>query len=149
MQQRIYENKYWVSTLSIDSYEDGVPKGRMSNPFYEQPQSFDSLTQFLKLMECTLDLTKLPQSFTVRRSFEPSPGYVLKGPNKEPRASGKLATFSLCIRFRQNSSWQGSLQWLEEGKRQSFRSALELIILMDNALQTAARRQEGAEENTA
>ena len=38
------------------------------------------------------------------------------------------------VLFRQHASWQGELLWLEKDARQSFRSALELITLMDSAL---------------
>ncbi|MBE6598234.1 MAG: hypothetical protein E7638_02190 [Ruminococcaceae bacterium] len=47
---------------------------------------------------------------------------------------GKLATFTVRILFRQNTSWQGYLMWMEKGREESFRSVLELIFLMDSAL---------------
>jgi len=55
-------------------------------------------------------------------------------PPEETVREGKLATFAVRILFRQNASWQGSVTWLEGDRSQSFRSALELILLMDNAL---------------
>lgn len=148
MRDKATASPYWLSTVSIDSYEDGVPKGRLHNPFFESPQSFESLTQFIRIMECTLDLTKTPQSFTSHRSFAP-PGQSFRLRNSTVPERGKLASFSLCIRFRQNSSWQGQLHWLEEGRRQNFRSTLEMILLMDSALQSAGRRQKEANGNTA
>jgi len=36
--------------------------------------------------------------------------------------------------FRQHASWQGGVLWVEGKAEQSFRSALELILLMDSAL---------------
>ncbi len=142
------DNRYWISTVCIDSYKDDVPVGWISNPFFEAPQRFESMMQFLKIMECTLDLTKQPQSFTTRRCFTPSPEHVFSKTSASVER-GKLASFSLCIRFRQNASWQGQLHWLEEGSRKNFRSALELMLLMDSALQAARRRREGAKENSA
>ena len=50
------------------------------------------------------------------------------------RQRGEAATFALRILFRQNASWQGSITWLEGEAEQSFRSVLELILLMDSAL---------------
>jgi len=141
-------NRYWISTICIDSYKGDVPSGWISNPFFEAPQRFESLMQFIKIKECTLDLTKQPQSFTSQRCFTPSPEHVF---SKKAAAveRGKLASFSLCIRFWQNASWQGQLHWLEDGSRQNFRSTLELTLLMDSALQAARRRREGAKENSA
>ena len=34
----------------------------------------------------------------------------------------------------QDASWQGSVTWLEQGQEESFRSVLELILLLDSAL---------------
>jgi len=42
-------------------------------------------------------------------------------------------TFLVKIKYRQNSSWQGSVQWVEAGKTQNFKSCLELMRLMDTA----------------
>jgi hypothetical protein len=49
---------------------------------------------------------------------------------------GKLATFSLRILFRQNASWQGSITWCEGRSEESFRSVLELLMLMNSALES-------------
>ena len=43
-------------------------------------------------------------------------------------------TFLINIKYRQNSSWQGTVQWVETGKIQNFKSCLELIRLMDLAV---------------
>ena len=44
------------------------------------------------------------------------------------------STFLVKIKYRQNSSWQGSVQWVEAGKTQNFKSCLELMRLMDTAV---------------
>lgn len=44
------------------------------------------------------------------------------------------ASFLIQVQFRQNATWQGSIQWLDQKKAQRFRSTLELIQLMDSAL---------------
>lgn len=48
----------------------------------------------------------------------------------------KAANFNIKIISRENQTWQGAIQWLDEGKAQNFRSALELIRLIDSALGT-------------
>ena len=48
-------------------------------------------------------------------------------------------SFLVNIKYRQNSSWQGTVQWVESGKTQNFKSCLELIRLIDTAV--------GASEN--
>jgi len=42
--------------------------------------------------------------------------------------------FSLRILYRQNASIQGEIQWLNRGKKMFFRSLLELIMLLQEAL---------------
>ena len=53
---------------------------------------------------------------------------------KKITAKGKVATFTIRVLFRQHTSWQGTILWLEKNMEQSFRSVLELILLMDSAL---------------
>lgn len=48
--------------------------------------------------------------------------------------NGEKATFTIQVQFRQNATWQGTIAWMENKKIQQFRSALEMIKLMDNAL---------------
>lgn len=43
-------------------------------------------------------------------------------------------TFIVKILNRNNSTWQGTVTWVEEQKVQNFRSALELLKLIDGAL---------------
>ena len=43
-------------------------------------------------------------------------------------------TFLIKIMDQQNGTWQGSVTWVEEQREQHFRSALELLKLIDGAL---------------
>lgn len=43
-------------------------------------------------------------------------------------------TFIVKIHDCQNATWQGSVLWVEEQKEQYFRSALELLKLIDGAI---------------
>ena len=42
--------------------------------------------------------------------------------------------FLIRIQFHQNSTWQGTIQWLEENKTLPFRSVLEMLHLMEEAV---------------
>ena len=135
--------KLWIpenrkTTVCVDSYRDGILQGRFYGPD-GSAQSFPSLSRFLILMEEMLELNNEPQSDTVHRKFST----LLLPPETEilwnSIRRGKQATFEMQILFRQHSSWQGVLFWKEQHREQSFRSVLELILLMDSAL----REQEG------
>jgi len=43
-------------------------------------------------------------------------------------------TFEISVKFTQNSTWQGQIHWIEKNQKQNFRSALEMLKLMDEAL---------------
>lgn len=142
MQSRICGNEYRTTVVCVDCYDNSELRGRFYNPYQPQGKSFASLMEFLKAMEDALDEMQLPQSFTAVRSFGRPLEQRSGGPPSAEGKEGRLATFSLRILFRQNASWQGSVTWLEGGVEQSFRSALELIFLMDSALSPSDRAGE-------
>ena len=118
--------------VCVDSYDGGVPRGRLYLPG-QQGQRFDSLSQLLLRAEQLLEQGGA-QSFTIPRIFALAKPLRSAPCDADELARGKAATFEMRVLFRQHASWQGELLWLEKGARQSFRSALELITLMDSAL---------------
>lgn len=48
---------------------------------------------------------------------------------------GRDATFIIRVQYRQHSSWQGEIVWVDGGRRRCFESVLELIRLIDKALE--------------
>jgi len=50
------------------------------------------------------------------------------------RDGSSKGTFEISVKFQQNSTWQGEIHWIEKDRRQNFRSALEMLKLMDEAL---------------
>ncbi|WP_294783780.1 hypothetical protein [uncultured Eubacterium sp.] len=47
----------------------------------------------------------------------------------------KTETFIVKVMNKQNATWQGSVTWVDEQREQYFRSALELLKLIDGALE--------------
>lgn len=45
-------------------------------------------------------------------------------------------TFIIDVKCAQNHTWQGTVSWVQKQKRIPFRSALELIKLIDSAVGT-------------
>ncbi len=45
------------------------------------------------------------------------------------------STFLIRIHFKQNSNWQGTIQWVEINQTISFRSVLELTLLINQAVE--------------
>lgn len=134
VQNRMWGNEYRTTVVCVDSYEQSVLTGRLYNPYLSEGRSFSSVMEFLRMMEDLLNGMNFPQPFTSIRSFQKSQEHEQSGPPEHQPQEGKVGTFSVRVIFRQNSSWQGSVSWLEKGAEDSFRSALELLLLMDSAL---------------
>ncbi len=124
--------------LKVYSYKNKNITGALNNLRLDQDLKFENLTQMLLGIEQILDMIQYPQASLETRSFSQVTGSV------EPEKALKLAadkgkdtpiaTFKLNILFRQNASWQGSLVWLEDNSEVQFRSALELVQLLDSVL---------------
>ncbi len=133
MIERCWGEDYRTTVVCIDSWEEDVPSGRFYNPSQPEGRSFHGMVQFLQEMEQALDAMDFPRSFTALRTFAVPPE-AAADPALTQRETGELATFAVRILFRQNVTWQGSISWLEGKMEQTFRSALELILLISSAM---------------
>jgi competence protein ComGF len=134
MNTQLHENVFRTTLICIDGYENKVMRGKILNAYYADVISFRSTMDFILSMEKLLEELNWPQSFSSKRAFKKvEDNTLLTEANKTVKA-GELATFSIRILFRQNSSWQGSILWHEKNQGESFRSVLELLTLMDSAL---------------
>jgi len=64
-----------------------------------------------------------------------------EGDGRENRqgAGNAKCTFEVTVRFQQNSTWQGQIHWIEKNQKQNFRSALEMLKLMDEAVEEGTK----------
>lgn len=116
--------------ICVDSYDNSILQGRVHS-LPDQQMAFCSLSQLLIQMEHRLEHSCQRKEPYHRFCAEP----YFPGAAAPTWQKGKLATFRLRILFQQHTSWQGTLQWLEGAQEESFRSVLELVILLDSALQ--------------
>ncbi len=141
--------------VSLDSAQDSNLTGRLYSGFYRKVYNFDSETELLLAMDRLCDSMQFPQASFKSRSFESkySKTFVRKVENfMESEIDTALqqdrATFLVHIKFRQNASWQGSITWVEKEKTKNFRSALEMLKLMDEARHPAVKEVVDWEETT-
>lgn len=132
-------NEMCSSRICVDEYHEGEIRGRIYNNYYAEPIVFENAIQFLKKMEALFDGFEYPQKTLKTRSFRRSGEEKLIGQMalSEPQpqdARGRKATFHVKVVFRKNATWQGNILWVDQKKEESFRSALELLELMDSAL---------------
>ncbi|WP_295867839.1 hypothetical protein [uncultured Oscillibacter sp.] len=135
MGEKRWQNQYRDTLVCIDSWDDGVCTGRLIHRELPGPVGFRGVMQFLLEMEKLLDDMQFPEPFAKTRSF--TQGTPLTGVSAQDTQKGHVATFNLRVLFRQNASWQGSLQWLEGHQEASFRSVLELLLLLNSTVEEA------------
>ena len=61
--------------------------------------------------------------------------------NSNHNIDKKKGTFVVKIEFCQHGTWQGKVIWAEENRSERFRSTLELVRLMDEAMAVGAQVQ--------
>lgn len=142
-----------TSVIMITSYEDKNLRGIYYNSYYGEEIEFGNLTRLLLLMEDAMDELNSPQASTRNRRFEDIPkpeerASLQRNWPRKPRQEAIIATFRVRVLFRQGASWQGKLSWMEKGKEMSFRSALELVKLIDSALPQPKPVQEPQDSTT-
>ena len=49
-------------------------------------------------------------------------------------------SFIVDIRYQEHATWQGTVTWVNENKTQHFRSALELLRLIDSTMENENQR---------
>lgn len=142
MQGDLRGNEYRLTTVCIDRYEQRVLCGRLYHPCIKGCEPFRSAVEFLKRMEELLDGMRFPQSFLANRVFRSPAELAGERLENAPLPKGGLATFDLKVLFRQNASWQGSVAWREGQSEESFRSVLELLLMMDSAVSVSCAADE-------
>ena len=126
--------------ICVDSVQDGEPSGFLYNP---ERIAFLGYLSLINVMDRFFDRMQCPQAYYQYRAWQAKKSDQ-RQPEKEVTQfmaeealhskNGEKATFTIQVQFRQNATWQGTIAWMENKKIQQFRSALEMIKLMDNAL---------------
>lgn len=142
---RIYHSRNVVN-LCIDTYDEEKQCGRLWSQCMGGPVAFTSLFEALEKMESLYDALQYPFAATEIRSFLPEGSrkrcgtWSSPGEDRAPESfsemlshRGRDATFIVRVQYRQNSSWQGEVVWMDTGKRTYFGSVLELVKLIDAA----------------
>jgi len=52
--------------------------------------------------------------------------------------------FEVMVYNKQNATWQGRIQWIDQKQKQNFRSELEMLKLMNEALSEGETEEEPA-----
>ena len=131
-----------VVKLCFDTLGHGEWKGKLYTRYHENAISFSNASELLERMEWFYDWLDFPQASTKTRSFREiktqsatinKRNHVIVTRQEDmDKQRGDKATFVVRVQYRQNATWQGQVTWTEENKTVAFRSALELLKLIDS-----------------
>lgn len=148
-----------IVRICIDEHDDCDWKGRIYTRLSEEPVWFQNMDEMLNVLGTFWDTIGFPQEATINRRFTERQVIRLKTQKKVTfqvmyletgrkdkikvelseddmdKKRGNQDTFVVRIQYRQNATWQGHVTWVEENKTVAFRSALELIKLLDSTRQ--------------
>ena len=127
--------------ICVDENDRGSERGRCYSRYSVEPSRFNDLNVLLLKMDRLMDRINFPQASTQSRDFfdrrettERKEAERMRATDDILSQTGEKATFVVNIQYRQNATWQGKVFWAETGKSCNFRSALELLKLIDGAL---------------
>ena len=117
-------NEYFA-ILCVDAVDHNISSGRFYCGDLTCERNFVGIDQFMLMMDSLLDGGEVSSSEHSGAVWQP----------------GKIATFKLQILFRRNATWQGSVMWLETRHEEKFRSVLELMSIIHQALGPAQKQR--------
>lgn len=148
-----------LCSVCVDSVRRGECSGRLFHYYTAQPVPFRSRYEMVAAIDALCDRLEYPQAAEQPRRFGHSQpaaekqSEVKRWMSKDELSGqkGRMATFVVHVMHRQNATWQGTVVWAEKNQKASFRSALELIKLMDGAVEESlpdpGAPQESSEEH--
>lgn len=128
--------------VCINSFELHEPVGVLYTVTQPEPIAFNGAIQLCNIMDEYFTANKAPQQTHEYRSFsskkqkstEENTMAEIITQSELPNENGQKGTFIVYVQFRQNASWQGQIQWVDGKKTQKFRSTLEMLKLIDEAV---------------
>ena len=156
-----------IVRICCDKHGDGDWSGRLYPREREPPFQFQNTGQLLDRLDRFDNWLGYPQESVVNRSFEKAPGRERNGEmagvkrrqirqkgekvlvvNEEAmkKHQGDRATLVVRSLYRLNASWQGQVTWAEKDTTVPFRSALELLKLIDSTAVESEDSWDGGDE---
>lgn len=122
-------------TISVDDIDDQGIKGILFQSSKPYGIRFDGLMEMLFIMDNIFDDRGYPKQTVKVRCF---PAAIFSKPDErrteQPERKGRLATFCIFIQYRYHASWQGTITWEEENKKEMFESELQFILFIQSVL---------------
>ena len=142
--------------LAIDGRVGPYIRARYYTSYSREEHPVSSWDQLFFELEKFYDDLRFPFPTTNTRSFIEEPKRSYPEPRKAKvmkdeellMKHGDLGSFIIRVQHRQNSSWQGRITWVEKNQTMYFRSAWEMMKLMESALDTVSAPEDMEDEAT-
>ena len=142
--------------IGIDQYNGSDWNGKIYTRLNKEAINFRNIGEMLEVLENIWNTIGYPQESMINRRFLAQQKLIAKkelirvsyfddGAKDKIKVElseadmekrrGEQDTFIVRIQYRQNATWQGHVTWVDENKTVPFRSALELIKLIDSTQQ--------------
>lgn len=134
--------------LCVNQSENGILEGRLYHGYHRKEGiPFYGYEDVIRISESLFNALGFPRMGTIdrdisgrNRRYKKKEGMQKVMKDEELLAQhGDMGTFVIRVQHRQHSSWQGRVTYLDENKTVSFRSLLELIKIIDGALDNTER----------
>jgi hypothetical protein len=134
--------------VCVDGVKNSVVSGRVFSQRLKDIIEFPDLTNLVLRLDRLMDEQKYPQAFQRKRRFKlpalrnsKAPVDAVEGDERPymdeevvDTAVGAKATFILQIVSRQNTNWQGYVDFLDGAGVKEFKSELELLEMINDFL---------------
>lgn len=143
----------WGIILCVDYYRDEKINGRIYHRYQTEPIRIGGMLEAVFEIDAFFDRLGYPfpgteSHYFIKHEKTQRIKMTRKLSDEEMlKNNGEQGTFIIRVEQRQHSSWQGRVTWVEEGKTENFRSALELLKMIDGALDGRDIKEDAEEEN--
>jgi hypothetical protein len=137
--------------ICVDSVDGSAAGGRVFSQRLQDVISFTDLNSLVLRLDLLMDEQNYPQSFQRKRTFKTAAVFPKRGKNKGAAAEeredrpymdaetvtcafGEKATFVLQVMSRQNTNWQGCVDFLDGVGDRRFESELGFLTLVNEFL---------------
>ena len=151
---RVYIGSPSGVVLCVDRRIKGNIEGTLFHGYEREGIPFFGFEDVLRKSEALFDALGFPHRGTKERSFERAAQRKAGGSATAERMAkvmsdeellrrhGDLGTFVIRVQHRQHSTWQGLVTCMETREEIPFRSALELMKLIDGVLDQTEQKTE-------
>ena len=132
VRQQNFQRSPNLISICVDEIRNGELSGRLYHCYSEEACPFSNVAHLIELAENLFDQIKFPQASTQMRTFTEKSQKTVQELEKE---RGKKGTMLLYVQYRQRSTWQGMVKWVEGDQEWKFFSELELFKIINQAIQ--------------